>query len=1043
MSVSSPSGRPAASAATQGVQEDYGKLPLSFVPNGGQDDPRVRYTARSAGLTAFFTARGAVLSLAAPAARTPARTYALGLSFLGANPAPTIVPGRLGSGEANFFVGNDPSRWRTGLRTAGELTYRALWPGVDMAVRGDDQRLKYEFHLAAGARPDAIRLAYRGADGLSLDGAGNLRIATPARTLTDSAPISYQSIAGRRVSVASHFVLGPGSTYGIEVGAYDARYPLIIDPSIVYSTYLGGSGQESAYVGVAVDVSGNAYAVGQTDSPNFPTTLGAFQTSPTGSVFVSKLNASGTALVYSTYLSGTSGGAQSHAIAVDASGSAYVTGGVDSMDFPTTSGAFQETRPFGATSAFVTKLNPSGSSLAYSTYLGKTVPSGSYEYGMGIALDGAGAAYVGGYTNDSGFPTTPGAFQTANAGADDAFVTKLNAAGSALVYSTFVGGSGYDVAFAIAVDGLGGAYIAGGTQSSDLPTTVGSFQPARGPGGAGSVFVTKLDPSGAGLDYSTYLGPSAGEEGDGIAVDASGSAYVTGRTNSNVFPTTPGAYQTSQPGVGSADAFVSKLDASGSALVYSTYLAGANGAEFGQGIRVDGAGNAYVAGITNSTDFPTTVGAFQTTQLSPGSDDAFVTKLNASGSGLLYSSYLGGSSFEVTASVAVDGGGDAYVAGSTNSSDFPTTVGAFQSASGGGQDTFVAKLGTVPPPTPAPPGAPTIGNVVAGDGAVSVSFGPAPRGSADTSGYRAQCSSPNGASGSNQDTSSPIVVPGLTNGATYTCSVLAWNSVGNGPSSDDSGPVTPTPTSQKMDDCTDDTQCQATIPQPPTKLAPAQSATVVGTPSDETGTVVLTGTRGTLGCDSINGSKPGPITELFDEGFSPTTRLTITMTLKIASSTTPGQICYDSEIPFFSQESPNEKQAGTGYLLLCSVKNVAPCVVSSQQVGANIVVKFVVPGGDPRFCVLLPKGRLQWLAGSALAKVATAFNAQLQSTGGRAPVHWKIASGKLPAGLALNRTTGAIAGKPKAKGSQKVVVAGTDSASPPKTAKLSIPFKVM
>jgi hypothetical protein len=199
---------------------------------------------------------------------------------------------------------------------------------------------------------------------------------------------------------------------------------------------------------------------------------------------------------------------------------------------------------------------------------------------------------------------------------------------------------------------------------------------------------------------------------------------------------------------------------------------------------------------------------------------------------------------------------------------------------------------------------------------------------------------------------------------------------------------------------------------------------------------------GTLNCQSINGSKPGPVTELFDEGFSPTTRLTITMTLKIAAGTTPGQICYESEIPFFSQSSPTEKKAGTGYLLLCSQKNVAPCVISSKQVGANMVVKFVVPGGDPRFCVLLPRGRLQWLAGAATAKVGTAFNAQLQSTGGRAPVHWKISSGKLPAGLGLNGSTGSIAGKPKVKGSQTAVVSGTDSASPPQSAKLSIPIKV-
>jgi hypothetical protein len=344
---------------------------------------------------------------------------------------------------------------------------------------------------------------------------------------------------------------------------------------------------------------------------------------------------------------------------------------------------------------------------------------------------------------------------------------------------------------------------------------------------------------------------------------------------------------------------------------------------------------------------------------------------------------------------------------------------------------------------PSVPGAPTIGTVLAGNGAVSVAFGLAPPGSSDTLGYLATCESSNGNNGSAVAGDSPIVVPGLTNGATYTCSVLAWNRVGNGPPSNDSGPVTPTPTSKKMDTCTDQDTCQATIPQPPSKLAPGQAAAVAGTPSDPTGSVVLTATLGTLNCQSINGSKPGPITELFDQGFSPKTTLTITMTLKIAAGTVPGQICYESDIPFFSQSSPTEKKAGTGYLLKCSqVGNVAPCVISSKQVGANMVVKFVVPGGDPRFCVLLPRGRLQWLAGAATAKVGTAFNAQLQSTGGRAPVHWKISSGKLPAGLGLNGSTGSIAGKPKVKGSQTAVVSGTDSASPPQSAKLSIPIKV-
>jgi hypothetical protein len=402
-------------------------------------------------------------------------------------------------------------------------------------------------------------------------------------------------------------------------------------------------------------------------------------------------------------------------------------------------------------------------------------------------------------------------------------------------------------------------------------------------------------------------------------------------------------------------------------------------------------------------------------------------------------------------STGYEGPGTSF-SGYSNADGFKTGTVHFSPALAPGGTAYFSLEGALdtasfnPPTTtgvPSVPGAPTIGAVLPGDGAVSVAFTDGGSGSSDTLGYQATCQAPNGVPGSNRDTGSPIVVPGLTNGATYTCSVIAWNQVGNSPPSADSGPVTPTPTSKRMDDCTDDTVCHATIPQAPSKLAPGQSAGVTGTPSDPTGTVVLTSTLGTLDCDSINGSKPGPVTELFDEGFSPKTTLTITMTLKIAAGTTPGQICYQSDIPFFSQGSPTEKQAGTGYLLLCSkVGGVAPCLISSTQVGANIVVKFKVPGGDPRFCVLLPKGRLQWLAGAAAAKLGAAFNAQLQSTGGKAPVHWKISSGKLPPGLGLNGGTGSISGKPKTKGSQTAVIAGTDSASPPQTAKLSVPIKV-
>ncbi len=342
-----------------------------------------------------------------------------------------------------------------------------------------------------------------------------------------------------------------------------------------------------------------------------------------------------------------------------------------------------------------------------------------------------------------------------------------------------------------------------------------------------------------------------------------------------------------------------------------------------------------------------------------------------------------------------------------------------------------------------PPGAPTIQSVVTGDQAVSVSFTPGAPGSTDTTGYVASCTSSDGVPSSNTGMSSPIVVSELTNGSSYTCSVVASNSAGNSAPSSSSDPVTPRAASKKIDTCTDQTVCMASVPEPSSSSAPRQTTLVTGTPSDHVGAVVVTSTRGRLGCKSISGNLKQSITKLKNTGFSSQTNLEVTLTLRIASSTHPGWVCYNSQIPFLSQGSPKVKRAGTGYLLGCAnTGGVAPCVIWSKQVGANISVKFLVPGGDPRFCVLMPKGRLQWLQGAAVAKLSKAFSARLQSTGGRAPIHWKISTGKLPSGLSLDGSTGSISGKPKAKGKQTAVVSGTDSASPPKTAKLSVPIKV-
>jgi hypothetical protein len=389
-------------------------------------------------------------------------------------------------------------------------------------------------------------------------------------------------------------------------------------------------------------------------------------------------------LVYSTYIGG-SGDDYGSAIAVDGSGNAYVTGITTSTNYDVTVGAFQTTYGGGTYDVFVTKLNASGSGLVYSTYIGGS----DDDIGYGIAVDNIGNAYVTGYTYSTDYDVTAGAFQTTNGGNTDVFVTKLNASGSGLVYSTYIGGSDYDFARGIAVDGSGNAYVTGWTGSTDYDVAAGAFQTMFG-GGSTDVFVTKLNASGSGLVYSTYIGGSEQEIGFGIAVDGSDNAYVTGFTYSTDYDVTAGAFQTTGGGT-YTDVFVTKLNASGSGLVYSTYIGGSDD-DWGNGIAVDGSGNAYVTGYTYSTDYDVTAGAFQTT--GGGTfRDVFVTKLNAIGSGLVYSTYIGGSDTDVGFGIAVDGSGNAYVTGWTQSTDYDVTAGAFQTTYGGGTyDFFVTKL---------------------------------------------------------------------------------------------------------------------------------------------------------------------------------------------------------------------------------------------------------------------------------------------------------------------------------------------------------------
>jgi hypothetical protein len=694
----------AGASATPRLQ-NFGRIPLSFEANQGQTEAQVQYLARGSGYTVFLAATEAVLALnsggvAADSLRSPVLTGKSGMvgtavasseeregpveravlrmQLLGSNPAAQAKGADRLPGIANYFLGNDASKWRTGIPTYARVQYQEVYPGISLVYYGNQRQLEYDFQVAPGADPSQIRLRFAGAESLSVDDRGDLAVQAGGQVLLQHKPIVYQEAAGERREVAANFVV-QGQEVGFALGDYDHSRPVVIDPVLSYSTYLGGRGVDAG-VGIAVDAAGNAYVTGATNSPDFPT-ANALQPrlhSVQGvDAFVTKLTADGSALAYSTYLGG-SGNDSGWAIGVDADGNAYVTGTTVSSDFPTMNPLQPHLGHPGAQNAFVAKLTADGSALVYSTYLGG---SGG-DIGIGIAVDSIGNAYVAGRTSSPDFPTVnPLQLHVGGPLNQNAFVAKLTADGSALEYSTYLGGSGgVDRAHGIAVDAAGNAYVTGDTDSPDFPT-INALQPTLL--GGDNAFVSKLTPDGSALAYSTYLGGSGFDQGWGIAVDAAGNAYVTGSTTSPDFPTV----NPLQTALGtSTDTFVSKLSADGSALVYSTYLGG-SGEDIGWGIAVDAAGNAYVAGSTDSPDFPT-VNALQPTLL--GGFDIFVTELTADGSALVYSTYLG-PIYSVPFRIAVDGAGNAYVTGATDSPDFPT-ANAMQPALKGGANAFVAKI---------------------------------------------------------------------------------------------------------------------------------------------------------------------------------------------------------------------------------------------------------------------------------------------------------------------------------------------------------------
>ncbi len=692
-----PPAMPSAARAPS-VDPDYGNLPLSFVANAGQATSAVRFQGHDLGTTMSFTGEEIILAL--PSKTESSDTFAR-LRFLGVNSELKLVGEESLPGVVNYFIGDDPAAWRTDIPTYAAIVYRQVYPGIDLRYDGTSGRLKGTYVVAPGASPDLIRWEHEGATDIRIDEAsGDLVIAFPGAKLVEHAPVAWQEVNGQRVDVTVNYDLRGDGSVGFEIGSYDPSLPLTIDPTISYSTYLGGSGFEETD-GMAVDGAGNAYIVGTTTSAAFPDDP-LFDYSGGEDVFVVKVNASGTALLYTTYLGGD-GDDSGSGIAVDGDGYAYVTGNTDSGDFPTRNPVQGDcSLYFGVCTgdAFVSKLSSQGTDLVYSTYLGGK----KSEEAEGISIDGNRNAYVVGTTFSSDFPTE-NPMLAALQGLSDAFVAKLNAGGSNLVYSTYLGGGGIDAGAAIAADAAGHAYVTGETTSTDFPT-VSAVQETKN--GSMDIFAVKLNLDGSSMTYGTYLGGSDSDYAYGIALDGAGHAYLTGQTESGDFPTTPGAYDTTCGSDGACDddtgfytfgdAFVVKLSNGGDSLLYSTFLGGSD-LDKGYAIAVDEDGYAYVTGDTHSADFPTV----NPTQHYGGGADAFVVKLGIEGSALAYSTYLGGDSGDYGTGIALLDA-SAFVSGITFSEDFPIESPVQSTHGGGDGDAFVVKLeGEAGPPLPDAP----------------------------------------------------------------------------------------------------------------------------------------------------------------------------------------------------------------------------------------------------------------------------------------------------------------------------------------------------
>lgn len=666
------------------------QLPLAFVPNAGQLGDQWLYEARAH--TARLAFNHGEMAMAG-------RNWQIQVKWQDALTDAQVEARTQLPGVVNYLIGSRPEGWRTGLPTYAQIVYHDLYPGIQLEYEGREGELKGTYVIAPGADPSVIRWRYEGATNVIIDErSGDLMIvpeAADANPLWERAPIAWQEIEGRKVPVHVRYTMSGDGSIGFAVGRYDPRLPLIIDPSLQWSTYHGGGGKEAAWDITAATIASevHVYLTGYTESDGLATS-GAYDTTRSArDAVITKIAANGTAIGFTTYLGGSADD-EGHAISVASDGKIFVVGNTFSSDFPTVN-AYDETRS-SSPDAFLAVLSNDGASLLYSTYLG----GNSTDSALGVSAQGS-KAYIAGTTSSSDFPTK-NAYDTTPS-STDAFLTVIDTStpgASGLLYSTYLGGSSGSEGWAnVAADSSGNAYVVGGTPASDFPKTTGLAY-----AGGSDAFVTKIDTTKAGVAsivYSRYLGGSGDDTAFGVAIDSSGRAYVTGSstfdtgTPSTAFPTTPNALHTATQG--GTDAFMTKLSADGSTLEYST-LVGGPGTDIGYfGIEVDLLGRVYFAGTTHSSSFDTTGDAYQSTL--KGTKDAFIVVLDPSKAGsssLVYGTYFGGTGDEDGSSLALDASTNMYLLTTTSSSDYPL-LNALDNTYGGNQDMGVSKFS--PPAT--------------------------------------------------------------------------------------------------------------------------------------------------------------------------------------------------------------------------------------------------------------------------------------------------------------------------------------------------------